>query len=382
MLIHVPDHFSSRFVFDMKKLPAAATDRSSALLAFCGWLFGTMLLCLGIFELFTFISAEKSEGQSFFAVEIFAFLIILIALGIVIGATLSFIRCKKFRFDGKTFTILYRPAIGIKHQIEEPLDNYTGVRLRVLFVQSGLFNKSRYIIDLYHKDANKIIPLYISTNSKNIRKIWEDYARQFDLPALSIGDRGLVQRECEDLNKSIRELANEGKLPYIAGGKFPAPESLNVEENAKETIITPKGIYWDIFSTLSLLIAAAAVLLLTAGGVYLTIIGTTLSSAYWGAGAVLLLAVLYFALSLFNSYRLILDMRSVTIVKTWFGTETGRDTLAANVIENVELSYNPTIDRYSLSVISDDKIITFGSRLPVSDLLWLKDFVIRKLIGN
>ena len=199
---------------------------------------------------------------------------------------------------------------------------------------------------------------------------------------MSIGDRGLVQRECEDLNKSIRELANEGKLPYIAGGKFPAPESLDVEENAKETIITPKGIYWDIFSTLSLLIAAAAVLLLTAGGVYLTIIGTTLSPAYWGAGAVLLLAVLYFALSLFNSYRLILDMRSVTIVKTWFGTETGKDTLAANVIENVELSYNPTIDRYSLSVISDDKIITFGSRLPVSDLLWLKDFVIRKLIGN
>ena len=96
----------------------------------------------------------------------------------------------------------------------------------------------------------------------------------------------------------------------------------------------------------------------------------------------MLLAVLYFALSLFNSYRLILDMRSVTIVKTWFGSETGKDTLAANVIENVELSYNPTIDRYSLSVISDDKIITFGSRLPVSDLLWLKDFVIRKLIGN
>ena len=52
------------------------------------------------------------------------------------------------------------------------------------------------------------------------------------------------------------------------------------------------------------------------------------------------------------------------------------------IIENVELSYNPTIDRYSLAIISDEKVITLGGRLPVNDLLWLKDFVIRKLIGN
>jgi DNA polymerase-1 len=61
----------------------------------------------------------------------------------------------------------------------------------------------------------------IPLHNKNIRKIWENYARIFKLPALSVGDRGLVQREYEDLDKSISELAQAGKLPFIASGKFP-----------------------------------------------------------------------------------------------------------------------------------------------------------------
>ena len=59
--------------------------------------------------------------------------------------------------------------------------------------------------------------------NKNVRKIWENYAKMFNLPALSVGDRGLIQRECADLDKSLSELAKEQKLPFIASGKFPAP---------------------------------------------------------------------------------------------------------------------------------------------------------------
>ncbi len=381
MFIHVPDHFSSHFVFDMRKHPATAIDRSSLFFVFCGWLCGILLLCLGLFELFSFLTAEQDTEQSFLLVEIFAFIIVLIALGLIIGATFSFIRSKKFIFDGDTFTIIYQPAIGIRHTLKEQLKNYTGVRLRVLFVQSGLFNKSRYIIDLYHKDNNKIIPLYISTKNNNIRNIWESYARQFELPALSIGDRGLVRREYTDLDKSLKELSREGKLPYIASGKLPAPESLDIANTIRETIVTPKGIFWDVFSSLSLFIAVAAVFLLTAGAVYLTIIGADISRLYWTIGGGLLLVAAYFFLRLFVSYRLILAPKEVIVVKTLFGANIGKVSLNNDCIENVELSYNPTIDRYSLSVISDDKVITFGSRLPVGDLLWLKDFVIRKLIG-
>lgn len=382
MLVHIPDHFSSKLNFNLQKTPVSITDRSSLWLVILGWFFGTLLLCLGVFEMFSFITAEKAEGQSFIVVEIFSFIVIMIAIGLIVASFFSFVRYKKFFFDGKNFTIVYRPALGIKHQLTESVENYMGVRLRVLFVQSGLFNRSRYIIDLYHKDSNKIVPLYISMKNKNIRKIWENYAKMFNLPALSVSDRGLIQRDCDDLDKSLKELAQEQKLPFIASGKFPAPASVIVEEQLKSTSLEPRGIYWDIFSALFLLVAIFSVLLLTAGGVYLTIIGTTIPLKYWAFGAFLLLAVIYFSMKLFNSYKLIIDNNSVHVITTLLGSPVSEQSIDVKKIENVELAYNPTIDRYNLAIISDEKIINFGSRLPVNDLIWVRDFVIRKLIGN
>lgn len=382
MLVHVPDHFSSHLKFDLKKLPATVVDRSSPFKAFAGFAFGLLLLGLGIFELFSFLNAEGTVETSLLTVEFFAFITILIGLGLIAGSVLSFSRYKRICFDGKDFTITYAPSFGVRHRITEPLDNYTGVRLRVLFIQTGLFNRNRYIIDLYHRDSDKIIPLHISTNNKNIRRIWENYARMFKLPALSVGDRGLVQREYTDLDKSLQDLAANGKLPFIASGKFPAPETLNIEEKKDKTIIRPVGVYWDIFSSLFLFIAISAIFVLLTGSVYLTIRGTAVPLKYWATGAILLFVVVYYLLRLFRSYQLEIYADKVLVAETQFGKTQKQDCVPAEKIENIELSYNPTIDRYSLAVISDDKIITFGGRLPVNDLLWLKDFVIRKLIGN
>ena len=58
------------------------------------------------------------------------------------------------------------------------------------------------------------------------------------------------------------------------------------------------------------------------------------------------------------------------------------DAIFSKDIESVELGYDTTMDRYNIAIIADNKAINFGVKLPVNDLLWLKDFVIRKLIGN
>ncbi|MCM1323727.1 MAG: hypothetical protein NC218_06160 [Acetobacter sp.] len=382
MLVHVPDHFSSHLKFDLKKHPATVVDRTSLLKSMAGFLFGLFLLGLGFFELLSFLKAEGKIETSLLTVEIFAFITILIGLGLIAGSFFSLSRYKSFSFDGKDFSIVYVPSIGVKHYITESLDNYIGVRLRVLFTQTGIFNRNRYIIDLYHRDSDKIIPLYISTNNRNIRNIWESYAKAFKLPALSVGDRGLVQREYTDLDKSLQELAASGKLPYIASGKFPAPNTLLIEEKKHHTVILPTGVYWDIFSSLFLFIAVSAIFVLLAGGVYLTIRGTTVPVKYWITGAFLFFIVIYYLTRLFRSYQLEIHPDKVAITETLFGAARNQDSIPVKKIENIELSYNPTIDRYSLAVISDDKIITFGGRLPVNDLLWLKDFVIRKLVGN
>ena len=382
MLVHIPDHFSSNFKFSFSKIPAFKTDRSSPIKAIISCLLGIGLLCLGIFELFSFLNAEKSSQTSYLLVEIFAFIVILIALGIVIGSILAIVRYKKFTFNGREFKIIYRPSIGVKHILVEPLENYIGVRLRVLFSNTGLFNKNRYIVDLYHQDSSKIVPLYISTQNKNVRKIWENYARLFKLPALSINERGLTQRDYEDLNKPIKQLAAENKVPYISSGKLPAPQTLNIKELQTATIIKPLGVYWDVFSSLFLLVAISASLLLTIGGVYLTIIGTTLPIKYWIMGAVTLIAIIYFTIKLFETYSIEVTDSKLYVKTLLFGTLTSEKYMNNNEIENIELTYNPTIDRYSLAIICKDELFSIENRLPVNDLLWLKDFIIRKLIGN
>lgn len=382
MLVHVPDHFSSNLRFNLKKLPAIVTDRTSILWGTFGWFLGLLMLWLGIFELMSFFKAEKDSSQSLVMVEIFAFAVILIALGLIIYSIFSFIRYKKFYFDGKEFQMIYRPAMGVKHQFREPLENYIGVRLRVLFVQSGLFNRNRYIIDLYHQDSNKIIPLYISTSNKNIRKIWENYANILKLPALSVGDRGLVQRDYCDLDKSVKELAHAGKLPFIDGGKFPAPDCFDIKEDRNQTVVSPKGFYWDAFSSFCLFICIAAIFVLLAGGIYLTIIDMKFPLHYWIFGGVLLCFSFYFALRLFASYSLSIRDDYIALSERVAGFYLKQKKIPTNIIESIELGYNPTIGRYSISIISDDEVITLGSRESVSDLMWLKDFVLRKLIGN
>lgn len=382
MLKYSPDHFSSNFKFDISKLPTRKTDRTSLIKSVLSAICGVALLALGIFEMFTFLKAEKNSGFSFFTVEIFALIVIAIAIGVIINSIFSIIRYKKFAFDGEDFEITYKPSIGIKHHEKVALSGYIGVRLRVLFTQNNLFNKNRYIIDLYHEDASKIVPLYISTNGKNIRKIWESYASAFKLPAININERGIVKRDYTDLDKSIKELSDEGKLPFIAGGKYPAPQSLKIDDDLKSTSIEPSGLYWDTFSSLFLFIAICFALVLMFGGVYLTFTGMSVPVKYWIIGALSLLASVYFSTRLFSTCRIQLNDKEIIVYNIVCGNETKKTSIYTKDIEGIELNYNTAIDRYSLTLISDEKIISFGSRIPVNDLLWLRDFITRKLIGN
>jgi hypothetical protein len=228
------------------------------------------------------------------------------------------------------FQVTYRPALGIKQKFSEPLENYVGVRLRVLFTQVGLINKNKYVIDLFHYDSNKIIPLYISTINMDIRKIWEAYAKMFKLPALSVGDRGLVQRDFNDLNKSIKELATENKLPYIAGGKFPAPNTLDIVETGQSTIVKPTGIYWDFINKIYLSFAVIISIILTSAGVYMTLSGKLLPTQYLAYASTMLLIAIYCITKLFKSYRLDIYDDRIVITKMLFDSPVKADSSQNN----------------------------------------------------
>ena len=85
---------------------------------------------------------------------------------------------------------------------------------------------------------------------------------------------------------------------------------------------------------------------------------------------------------MFETYYIELTNEKLFIKTILFGTITGEKHISNTKIENIELTYNPAIDRYSLAIISKDQIFSIENRLPVNDLLWLKDFITRKIIGN
>jgi len=65
------------------------------------------------------------------------------------------------------------------------------------------------------------------------RKILEDYARTLNLPVLEASADGYVRRDAEDLDKSIKELAAEGKIEHAFDADATPPRGLLVGRGAQ-----------------------------------------------------------------------------------------------------------------------------------------------------
>ena len=178
MNYNMPDYFSHKLELKLDKLPAKTSDRTNWRFILPGLIFGALLFFLGTYEFFNGFRQPKSsfddligmpdalQYQPLINPTFFDIVFILIGLGMIAASITSYIRYKKIIFDGKTVTIGFRPVLGEKVIIRENFKNYQGVRFRIEFFQFGFINKNKYIIELYHKDPSRIIPLYISTSEK------------------------------------------------------------------------------------------------------------------------------------------------------------------------------------------------------------------------
>ena len=264
-----PNHYSHSFVLNLDKLPTKKSDRIALHILYPGLIFGTILILLGFYELFNGLSHSRTdfdfipenEGdviyQPFMNPTFFDLVIILVGAGIVLSLFLSYIRYKKIFFDGKKVQIIYRPAFGAKKVVKESIGNYEGVRFRIEFFQFGFMTKNKYIIELYHKNPQKTAPLYISTKGKNIRKIWEYYAQKLNLPAVVLTDEGMVRREVSDLDKSIKEMVEEGKTINSYNDREPLPPTIAFVRKRDKTVIKARKIFWDAYNIIAWCFSAA-----------------------------------------------------------------------------------------------------------------------------
>lgn len=388
-----PQHYSHKLELNTEKLPSKVSDRTSWRFQLPGIFFGLLLVLLGSYEFLNIFKQMQggfdnlisdgavSEYEPLISPAFFDFVFIAVGLGMIAASVMSYIRYRKIFFDGKNVTIINRPVWGAKKSIKENFKNYQGIRLRTELFQSGLVTKNKYIVELYHKDPDKIIPLYISTSPKNIRKIWENYARSLNLPALMHTEEGLISREVRNLDKPLKEMAELGYVIDDFDVRQPHPGSVAFVRRKDKLVLKARKIVWDAYNIMAWAAIFTAAMVISAASLNTEAVKNRLGSEVFYSAAIVTAVVIVMAVFvLFRKEKLVLKKYKIVNTHKYMLFSTKHDEMLKDDIESIEISENPASGRYFVSIISDEKNITFGAKLPLEDLRWIKKFLIHEII--
>ncbi len=127
----------------------------------------------------------------------------------------------------------------------EPVFAFKRVLRRKYTVTTGAGEHSTsatyYDVILDHPDKDKTLLVYrtsVESEDKDIRKLWEVTARALNLPALEKTDEEIVARAPEDLDKSIRDLAAEGKISIDFDPNATPPRGIESRQIRGEMSVT------------------------------------------------------------------------------------------------------------------------------------------------
>lgn len=212
------EHFSYNYAFNLDEKEPRKTDRSPIYVILPGMFFASILMFLGGYDLINGFKSSYSVfddlipyGVSYISMSspiFFNISIIILGFGIIISLIFSYIRYRKFYINEKQIEITHRPAIGDKIVIYADLDEYEAIRYRTSLFHYGLFYRRKHIIELYHKEISKIIPLYISSN-KNISKTIKEYAEKLNKPIITMTENG---QTTETLTEFVNNINNQNTL--------------------------------------------------------------------------------------------------------------------------------------------------------------------------
>ncbi|MBR6356113.1 MAG: hypothetical protein IKR92_04585 [Alphaproteobacteria bacterium] len=393
MTFIAPNHFSYKFKLDTDHTPVTQTDKFSLNLAIWGLIGGLLFMSLGLYEIIAYLFNFSDESYDFklpsemtlhqLIVLRYSFdcLILLLGLIIVTVSICAMRRGKTVYFDGEKVRVTHKTILGKTIVEEEDLYNYTGVLMTVEYYQIGLITRNRYIIELYHPDRNKCVPLYISTSGANINEIWYHYADSLKMPALFLSDHGLVSKHYDELNKTLQEMAKHWHSEALYRKEENVPKSLKYRTRNGRTIFKEKRAFFDIYGILMFLLA------LTLGGVFVwSVTNYALLSSLVGilgfAAVISICGCLFcaFVIGLFSKDVLVITENEVTLGHNFGMLRADIEALPKDEIESVDIGHNPISGRYYLSIIAHHGSIIFGKNMPIEDLRWIRGCLIREIV--
>ncbi len=279
---------------------------------------------------------------------------------------------KTIHFDEQSVTMDAHSLFGTTHW-KELLRNFPGVRSRSEY-HSGGKNQSSYtlyIVELYHPDKKKRIRLYESRSDSGFRKTWETYCRQLHLPALEGEGDTMTSRDVEDLDKSVRELAREGKLEVTFDPSAPPPEGITLQiEDGHLLIGLPRARFSIIGWLFGLLFPA----------VFISIgFGVSDAPVVFGIVGIVILVGVVAAMVWYLVARGVVRVGPDQVrlsYRTPWGETAGR-ALASDQIETVRIGR--AVERQGqvgVVMVTDETTLTAGPGLPPASLEWLKSCIL------
>lgn len=382
------EHYSQNFYFNYKKTPVKLTDRASLSVIYMGYIFGILFTLLGYY-LFNQTHIQGSVdfehkltqtaiyAPKIFPTYIFALIMIIIGFGIFFTSLFYAFRHKTIVFDGKKITVTDHPVFGKPHSFEESIHEYTGVRLRVKLSQFALFNCNKFILELYHQDAKKIIPLYISRSISNVRTLWKEYAVFFDLMPIHITERGMVSHRISDLDSDFQEVIQKWNLPKDFIKEAEHSDLVMIKRRNDTKMIKLSRPVFDAYSSLNILTVMVIGALLGYALYHNEILVShfslsTLLFLYISA----LFIIFYAFLTLFLKDILFIYNKRIVVFKKIFNFTYRQIVIPFALIKAVDISFIPTTGRYGLTIISQDTTTTVFKKLSTDDLRFIRAYLL------
>lgn len=129
------------------------------------------------------------------------------------------------------------PGLFKKKSWSEPLTSFSGVRWSTRILNrrnnSGGNRELLHVIDLAHPDDRVFVPLdkWI-TDGDDPRQTWERLAAALDMPAIDAREGAVHVRAPGDVDKTIKELAHEGKVSTNWTDREP-PEGITIHRDGR-----------------------------------------------------------------------------------------------------------------------------------------------------
>ena len=387
----VPTHFSNKLELTYDKRHCFLTDRISLRRLFPGVVFGFILCLFGFYEGLNVFKSGAEElipadapltYRPVFSALFYELCFFVVGLGMIVSNIMLYIRYNKYKFENGKVTIIKRPVFHDKLIVKEDLKNYTGVRFRVEFLQSGFLLKNRYVIELFHKNPEKIIPLYLSTSGIGVRRKWKDYAKIFKLPALIDTDEGMKSIELKHLNKSISAQYKLGLIKDLYDAYEKLPSAICFVRKNDKMVLKIRKIVWDAYN----LLAWAAIAFVTA---FIVMLWANLDSfknvsgaAFYTLVGVSVFMIFVAVQILFRKEKLVIKKHKIVNTHKYMFFSTKHNEIMKRDIEAIEVTENPASGRFFVSVISEDNIITFGAKMSMKNLQWIKKFLIHEIVTS